>query len=96
MASIFGGFGGPGQWMGRPRLGATGAVQSVSPMGSGLFGGFPGVFPGMGPGQSGAAGLLELQERMRKCAAEGTCQVTYGPPALWLGGRGRPRGPRVI
>lgn len=86
MATMFGGFGGgPGQLMGKGRrLGAGGVFQSVSPMGSGLFGGFPGVFPAMGPGQSGAAGLLELQERMRKCIKEKTCPVTYGPPAAFL------------
>jgi hypothetical protein len=93
MASMFGGFGGLSQIPGRNtrRMGAGGTFQSVSPMGGFGGGGFPGVYPAMGPGQSGAAGLLELQERTRKCMREGTCQVTYGPASYWLG---RPQGPK--
>lgn len=83
MGSMFGGFGGfPGG--GQARLGQTGVVTSVAPAGSTLFGGFPGVFPGMGPGQSGAAGILEMQQALQRCIREGRCPVVYGPPAGWL------------
>lgn len=66
-----------------PEIGDTGVSVSVAPGGGGFGGGFPGIYPAMGPGQSGAAGLLEFQERQKKCVESGECPVVWGPAAYW-------------